>query len=194
MEYQPSELLTLLGARSLNRPQAKELFRSYLAMIPSRILILERAVQTTAGLSEWVANNTRDSLQPLGLWFSLQIETRQRTAEEMKAIYTNAPSWMQQVTVEDWELSSTSFSIAIDIGMYMAESLRWAVPALKWKLITTPTNDISFHQPVLAGASKAAFNPTHIITTLAYAVARKVQSPDRLQQLFDIWANLLSQR
>lgn len=175
----------------MSKVEANNYFNWFLDQIPVRINVLEQAVQFTPGYEDWRADYTSESLGKLGKWFYERVETRQRTEGEKVDIYGKAPDWFRNVEVQDWELTNRSFSLAMDIGMYLSQVLVKNLPDLQWMLVEKPKNDMDFQQPVLKGTGRLVFNPVSTMVTLAYGFARNNKSPDRLREIYDIWANLL---
>ncbi len=193
MEYEVIQPPFTLKFRIMSKVEANRYFNWFMTQIPIRVAVLEQAVQSATSFESWRADYTLESLEKLGLWFYKNLETRKRSSEEKEEIYSKAPDWFRNVDVEDWELTNRSFSLAIDIGMYLSQVFAKNIPDLKWVLVKKPKNDINYHQPVLKGTGKLAFNPVQVMVTLAYGFARRNKSPERLKEIYDIWANLLMQ-
>lgn len=191
MKYEIIQPPFTLKFRFMSRVEANNYFNWFMDQIPIRISILERAVQSTLGYEDWRADYTPESLRKLGQWFYEHIETRKRTEEEKVDIYGKAPDWFRNVEMEDWELTNRTFSLAMDIGMYLSQVFVKNIPDLKWVLVEKPKNDSNYQQPVLKGTEKLVLNPVSIMVTLAYGFARNNKSPGRLRELYDIWAHLL---
>jgi hypothetical protein len=198
MEYNlivlPSNLeIHSLNFASLTRKEARTYLKWFVEEVPKRTLILQKAVNSTPNYESWRANFTSDSLQVLSAWFHDSVETRERTARELEQIYHYAPPWFREVQVSKYELTDQTFSIAVDVGRYFGEILLRQYPTLEWKLVTRPKNSIDFHQPVLSGfKGKQWLNPTRIILNTAYGFVRKTRSPERLLELYEVWASLVS--
>lgn len=191
MKYEIIQPPFTLKFRVMSKVEANNYFNWFLDQIPVRINVLEQAVQFTPGYEDWRADYTSESLGKLGKWFYERVETRQRTEGEKVDIYGKAPDWFRNVEVQDWELTNRSFSLAMDIGMYLSQVLVKNLPDLQWMLVEKPKNDMDFQQPVLKGTGRLVFNPVSTMVTLAYGFARNNKSPDRLREIYDIWANLL---
>ncbi len=191
MKYEIIQPPFTLKFRVMSRVEANKYFNWFMDQIPVRISVLETAVQSTPEYEDWRADYTSESLGKLGRWFYEHIETRKRTGEEKVEIYGKAPDWFRNVEVQDWELTNRSFSLAMDIGMYLSQVFVKNLPDLKWILVEKPKNDVDFQQPVLKGTGRLVFNPVSTMVTLAYGFARNNKSPGRLRELYDIWANLL---
>lgn len=192
MEYEIIQPPSTLKFRAMSREEANNYYGWFMEQIPIRIRVLERAVQSTAGYEGWIADYTPGSLGRLGQWFYEHVETRKRTKKEEEAIYNKAPKWFGNVKIEDWELTNQTFSLSMDIGMYLSQVFERNSPGLmKWTMVERPKNDINYQQPVLVGTSKRAFNPVHMLVVCAYSLADDTRGPEELMELYSIWANLL---
>jgi hypothetical protein len=152
--------------------------------IPDRLAILERFTNQS-GMPNWKADLSADSLDALGDWFVTRVETRPRTATEIQEIVSRAP---YPVPIPDYELTNRTFSLAIDIGMYFAMTLKNTFPHLTWEQPLHDKQFIEYGQPVLRGFGAVPLNPVAIAITLAYGIARRTKSGRRLRELYDYWS------
>lgn len=180
-----------LKFRTMSRAEANRHFIWFLEQIPIRISILEHAVKSIASYESWKADYTPESLEDLGQWFYENIETRSRSEAEKEEIYNNAPEWFRKVEVQDWQLSNRTFSLVMDIGMYLSQVFEKNLSGLKWVMVEKPKNDAYYQQPVLKGTGQLVFNPVEIMLTLAYGFARKNRLPEELREVYDIWSEIL---
>jgi hypothetical protein len=180
-----------LNFREMSREQAKEYFDWFKSQIPIRNEKLAKYVQSTPDFQEWKDNFTPQSLDNLGKWFYNHVEIRKRSKEEILAIYSNSPDWFSNIDIPDYDLSSASISLAIDVGMYLSRVMEMNVPELNWIMVTRPKKDVDYQQPVLSGQGYQVFNPVRIVLTYAYGIARKSKGPERLRELYEIWLNIL---
>lgn len=182
-----------LRFRSMNRDQAKAYFQWFLEQIPSRITVLERAVRSTEGADYliWEADESSGSLDLLGQWFAQQVEVREMMAEEIEDIYVRAPEWFRSVSIQDWELTDRTLSLAMDIGMYLGAAFLRHLPGLHWEMLAKPKNAADFQQPVLAGFGELKCNPVRLAIVLAYGLADRTYRPTRLRELFEVWSGYM---
>jgi len=192
MEYKIIQPPFTLEFRTMSREVAKDYFDWFMEQIPIRIRILEQAVQSTGGYENWQADYAPESLERLGQWFYEHVETRKRTKEEKEEIYRKAPDWFRSVEVQNWELTNRTFSLAMDIGMYLSQVFERNLAGLKWEMVTKPKNDANYQQPVLVGTGKRELNPVWILVVYAYSLAKGKRGPEGLKELYDIWTNLLA--
>lgn len=186
MEYAVIQPPFTLDFRNMSSKEAREYFKWFAKQTPKRIAIVERAVRSTPGYETWHADFTRDSLRILGTWFYSHIETRPRTPEEKEEIYRNAPGWFRVVEIGDWELTNRTFSLAMDIGMYVSQVFLKEFPSLKMEMITEPTVD--YQQPALIGfEGNIYFNPVRMLVTHASGLADNTWGPTGLVELYEIW-------
>jgi hypothetical protein len=152
------------------------------SILPERIQELASAVQSTSGFEEWKPDFSADSLSALGDWFATQIETRPRTQEEIDRWQTPYP-----IEISATELTNRTFSLAMDIGMYLGQVLLRNHPALKWHQNLTAKRNIDYGQPVLVPFhnGKVPFNPVRVVVTLSYGLRDGRRTGNRLREIYD---------
>jgi len=79
----------------------------------------------------------------------------------------------------------------MDIGMYLSQVLMKNVPGLRWEHPLGSPKFVDYGQPVLRGSGRVPLNPVDILVTLAYGLARKTKSGQRLRELYGIWSHKL---
>jgi hypothetical protein len=84
------------------------------------------------------------------------------------------------IDIEPTELTNRTFSLAMDVGMYLSQVLITNVPGLRWEHPLGGLKFVDYGQPVLRGPGRVPLNPVGLIVTLAYGIARKRQSGQRL--------------
>jgi hypothetical protein len=175
-----------LRFREMPKAELKAYLDWFLGQIPERIAQLEQEVRLAPAFDGWAANKSPDSLTALGAWFVAQVETRKRTTEEMAAL---SASGSFPVNIPEDELTNRTFSLAMDLGMYLAETLRAQHPKLKWQQPLDDQKFADYGQPVLVGFGAVQLNPVRIVLNLAYGIAGKKQEGTRLVSLYAYWAN-----
>jgi len=160
----------------------------FMSIMLERIEILANFVKSTPTFADWEPNYTVDSLTKLGEWFSTQVQTRSRTNTEKEEIYERGPKWFKSVKISNTELNNQTFSLAIDIGMYLSQVFIKNNPTIHWHhQIKGNKNYVDYGQPVLAGFGRLFFNPVQIMLTLAYGLADKTYDESRLKKIYDTW-------
>lgn len=177
-----------LKFREMSGSELKEYMKWFAAILPSRIDELSRAVRDTPGFETWQADFSRKSLEPLGVWFAMQVEIRPRSAGEIEDIANHSSL---QIDIPGEELSNRTFSLAMDIGMYLSQVMLANHPALRWHQPLDKKQDIDFGQPVLLGFGRVAFNPVRMLVTLAYGLASGTRTAKGLCELYDIWTGMI---
>lgn len=174
--------------REMSKKELRAYYDWFLAQVPQRIDILINAVHATTGYEDWSADYSPDSLNALGKWFAGQVETRDSTPEEIEEIYRDSPAWFQQVEIDTRELTNRTFSLAIDIGMYMSQVFLRHVDGLSWKhVIKGSKNYVDYGQPVITGFGSDEFNPARMLVVLAYSISSGKKAGEGLRNLYDIW-------
>src|SRR2546422_2182435 len=190
MTYRTNQPPFTLRFEQMPKEELKAYYRWFLDQIPGRIAELETAVNETPGYESWRADRMPSSLDALGAWFMQQVETRPRTEPELDEIEAGSP---YPIDVSPNELTNRTFSLAIDIGMYLSQVILRNVSGVRWEHPLRSTKDVDYGQPVLRGSARVPANPVRLIVTLAYGITRKGQRPERLRELYDIWShNLLA--
>jgi hypothetical protein len=177
-----------LQFRDMTNAEAKAYGEWFLGTLTERIHILSESVKATPGYASWEPDFSPDSLRMLGEWFEQIVGTRPRSPQEFSEIRRTAPGWFQQVEISDVELTDETFSVAVDIGMYLAEVLLRNVPTIRWRMHRGKRIDVDHAQPVLEGFGHDFFNPVQMMVTLAYGLARRTKTGSRLRELYDIWS------
>src|SRR5262245_27907658 len=119
-----------LRFRQMSKTELKAYFDWFQGQLAGRLIELEREVKTRSGFEGWHADRSPDSLLPLGEWFAAQVETRPRTANELAEI---GAASVFSLPVPSQELTTRTFSMAMDIGMYLGETLRSRHQTLAWQ-------------------------------------------------------------
>ena len=159
----------------------------FLEIMPSRLLKLEEAVNSSVTFEAWKADFSVSSIENLGFWLSRQVETRPRTSQEIDQIKGRTAF---NFDVSGEELTNRTFSLAMDAGMYLGETLRHHYPHLEWR---QPLNDkkfADFGQMVLFGFGKATLNPVRIAVTFCYGVVSGKQAGNRFAEVYGYWSGL----
>lgn len=190
--YQTIQPPFSLKFKEMSKGEIDSYCKWYLEQIQIRIEILQKAVNYSPGHQNWNADYTPASLEELGDWFAKQIENRNLDANEIEERLTNAPEWVRQIEMDTRELTNRTFSIAIDIGMYLSQVFLKNSNALKWECINKGNkNYVDYGQPVLAGFGEDFFNPVKMIVMLAYGISEHSKTGKSLKQLYDTWVKFI---
>lgn len=168
----------------MSKPELRQYREWFLSMIPERIGVLANAVRETPGFGSWDPDLTPDSLNQLGEWFAIQVEMRPRTALELKRLQEGTPFHFE---VSKQELSDRTFSLAMDIGMYLSQVFLNRYSCLKWNQPLGSKRNMDYGHVVLAGFGSIALNAVSIIVVLAYGLADNTRTGRGLRNIYDIW-------
>lgn len=58
---------------------------------------------------------------------------------------------------EAGELTTTSYSIGLDVGLHLGDCIRSRAPNIRWDLCDGPPDGVDYQMPVLRGFSKASY-------------------------------------
>lgn len=174
-----------LKFREMSKQELKDYFRWFFDVLPQRTGEVAEAVRQSPGFETWQPDETPASLDALGEWFAVQAETRQRTPDECQEIASRSSF---PIEVPNEELTNRTFSLAMDIGMYLAHVLLKNFPSLRWEQPLDDKKFADYGQPVLVGFGPVPLNPVRIAVTLAYGLVSKKQSGKRLREIYDYWS------
>lgn len=188
MSYATIQPPFTLKLREMSRRELKGYFAWFQRIMPQRLGELARAVEQTPAFEAWRADYTPASLDLLGEWFAIQVEVRRRTTAEMQEI---RDSLHFPIEFSDGELTNRTFSLAMDTAMYLSQVLLKCHPALRWDQELGGKSNVDYGQPILVGFGSVPLNPVGLLVTLAYGVANKTRSGNRLRELYEIWAGMI---
>ena len=189
MSYSIIQPPFMLKFREMSKKELKEYNEWFHQVMPERIQILTSAIKSTTGYENWEPDCSPESLEPLGEWFLAQVETRPRTQDEIDTIQDRSKF---SINIPGEDLDNKTFSLSIDIGMYVSQVFLKKNPALEWSQLFGNKKSIDYGQPVVIGFGASPFNPVHMMVTLAYGFSRKSKTGGRLREIYDIWSQLAS--
>lgn len=175
--------------REMSKKELKEYNEWFHKVMPERIQILTSAIKSTLGYENWEPDRSPRSLEALGEWFLAQVETRPRTQDEIDTIQNRSKF---PINIPGEDLTNKTFSLSMDIGMYVSQVFLKNHPALEWFQPFGNKKYVDYGQPVLSGFGKMFFNPVRIAVTLAYSFSDKSKTGGRLLEIYDYWSNLAS--
>jgi len=176
-----------LKFREMSKKDLKDYYLWFLNMIPERINELANAVRETPGFEAWQPDYTPESLDILGNWLAVHVETRPRTQEEVDEFKRNAP---YPIDIPAEELTNQTFSLAIDSGMYISQVFLRNHPSVRWNQEFGNKRYIDYGQPVLVDFGPSGFNPVRMMVTHAFGLAGKRRTGKDLREVYDIWSKM----
>lgn len=188
MTYQIAQPPFTLKFWEMTKKELKAYCEWFHAQIPERIKEVAEAVRQTPGFEVWQADYTPASLDALGQWFAAQVETRKRTEGEIDEIKTESSF---PIDIPSQELTNRTFSLAMDIGMYLSQVFLRNHRSLKWEQPFGNRKFIDYGQPVLVEFTSAPFNPVRMMVTQAYGLSDKTWNGNQLRKLYDIWSGMI---
>jgi hypothetical protein len=174
-----------LKFREMSKQELKNYFRWFLDIIPQRIQGLIEAVTQSPGFESWTSDYTPRSLEILGDWFASQVETRLQTEEELREMRERLTFPME---IPDTQLTNKTFSIAMDIGMYLSQVFFQEFPELRWEQPLKNKRFVDYGQPVIVEFGIVPLNPVQICVVIAYGISKKTKTGKRLREVYDVWA------
>lgn len=178
---------------SMDKEHTLLYFDWFMKQIPYRVDILCSYVRSENCYTDWSPDFQPQSLKKLGRWFCEHVKSRSRSEQEMTRLFEKSPGWFKKnfdIPIKD--LSFETLSLTIDIGMYFGRTIEKNIPGLTWKPVLNQKKNIDYQQPIIVGKGKAQLNPVLIVKTYAYGILQETNGPERLLELYEVWAGLLS--
>ena len=116
-----------LKFREMSGHDLKDYRKWFLSVICARCAEPQAAVTASPGFESWTADRSPAFLETVGHWLARQVETRPRAADEIARIKERGTF---DVDVSGQELTTKTFSIAMEVGVYFAETLSGTIPSL----------------------------------------------------------------
>lgn len=189
MNYQIIQPPFTLVFREMSKKELKDYNEWFHKVMPERIQILTSAIKSTPSYESWEPDCSPESLVPLGEWFLAQVETRPRTQDEIDVIQNRSKF---PINIPGEDLTNKTFSLAMDIGMYVSQIFLKNHPALEWSQPFGNKKSIDYGRPVLISFNTGPFNPVHMMVTLAYGLVSHAKTGKSLREIYNIWSNLVS--
>lgn len=179
-----------LQFREMSKQELRAYFKWFQGAMPERIEELASAVKSSPGYEDWKADFSPNSLNAIGEWFATQIEVRPRTHEEIDEFNAKVPYPIEQ---PDTELTNRTFSLAMDIGMYLSQVFLRNHPTLKWDQPLGGKRHIDYGQPVLVPfyGGKVPLNPVGMVVGLAYGLLKGTRKGKGLREFYDLWSKAI---
>lgn len=149
--------------------------------MPTRRAELERAVRVWD--DSWSADLSIHSLSLLSTWFDTHIASRKKTADEIDAIKSGLRF---EVPISDVTLTSTSFSITMDVAMYFGQVAVQNIPGTRWEQQFRSRKEPNYGEPSVVGSGPVPANPVRLLMTRAYALIAGETPKHDLVELFYI--------
>jgi hypothetical protein len=185
MAYEIIQPPYTLKFREMSKTELKGYFRWFLDAIPERLDELANTVRQTIGFETWQPDCTPPSLDMLGEWLATQVETHERTEEELKEIKSRSPC---PIVVSERELTNRTFSLAMDTGVYLSQVFLRNHPLLRWSQEFGSKTYVDYGQPVLIEFDPSPLNPVRMLVTQAYGLVSKDRAGKDLRKVYDYWS------
>ena len=185
MTYEIIQPPFTLKFHEMSKPELDEYFRWFLDVLSHRVSELAGLVIQSPRFDKWQPDQSAVSLDELGDWLAGQVKTRLRTHEELQMIGKHSAYLMD---IPNDELTNRSFSLSMDVGMYLSQVLMKNHPSLYWSQPMKSKKFIDYGQPVLSGFGDLVLNPVRIVVTMSYGLVNKKQTGKRLRELYEYWS------
>jgi hypothetical protein len=188
MKYQIIQPPFTLKFREMPETELGDYFRWFVSVIPERVDELANTVSQTPAYMMWRPDFTPDSLDALGEWFATQVETRKRSEKEIEDIRNSVP---YPFDFSENELTNRTFSLAIDVGIYLSQVFLQNQPSLRWNQEFGNKRDVDYGQPVLIDFGAAPFNPVRMMVTQSYGLVDGTKTGKDLRRLYELWSKMI---
>lgn len=174
--------------RSLTEKQARELFDWYISMIPERVAVLNDLFSGYFHCSV-PFDYSLESLDPVWNAFKPHIETVTKSEEQRRKEMEGAPEWVIESDLKDRRFPSPeTLLVAMDLAMYLGETLVRNFPGLHWGFVTKPKSYVSVNRPVILGLKQnLAIDPFTKIHVMCLDIVRPSQDERGLREMVDVW-------
>ena len=153
----------------LTPKRAKEYFLWYTSEIPNRIALLWEYMKQDRPETE-PFDYSPESLLPLWEWYETKIEQVPMSKKEIEYQVAQYPKWIENEIRKEVILKYTdeTLSLALDISIYLGETVLKNYQNLYWGYRTKPKNEFSANRPVILklASKRPYFNPSRIVFVL----------------------------
>ena len=177
-----------LKFKTMSKKELKAYHAWFMNSISERIHELTDEVRSSEGCKSWQPDYSPASLDSIGDWMVTQAETRKRTANEIDEIKKNCSF---EIDVPEWELTNRTFSLTMDIGMYLARVFEHNHRNVSWDQPLKNKNYIDYGQPVLVGFGNLTLNPVQIVSTIFYKISKGKGDGHQLRDTYDLWTQYI---
>lgn len=187
--YKLIQLPFPLRFSEMSEPALKSYFSWFRDSMPNRLTELTRAVQGTAGFERWQGDFTSASLKQLGNWFAEEVESRALSERELEEERAMNPFPLDD-SYFDTTLTNRTFSIAMDIGMYLGSVVEENIPQARWFQPLDDKAFVYYGHACLSGFGVHTLSPVALVITRAYAIADGEDDGSCLHRVFEKWSKL----
>jgi hypothetical protein len=85
-------------------------------------------------------------------------------------------------------LTEESYSIAFDVGIYLAKTLIARHPSLTWTQDFKSRRNVDFGQPLLTSFGPLQLNPIRVAVNIAQGLAHKRRPASRFREVYEEWS------
>lgn len=173
----------------LTAKQAREYFNWYMEQIPYRLAQLWKYIKQEHPETE-PFDYSPESLCPLWEWYRTKIKQVPTSKEEIEYQVAQYPKWIENEVRKEVlsKYTDETLSLALDISIYLGETVLKNYSNLYWGYRTKPKNEFSANRPVilkLAG-KRPYFNPSRIVFVLMVKFG-KGDNENSLYDLYRYW-------
>lgn len=159
----------------------------FLECIPLRIAILTRHINNLVD-KNWEPNYSAQSFLSIERVLRQEVSFVPFSDHEWQTLYGSVPSWIQDITPRV-KPTHEYWSLCVDSGIYMAESLRQSCNDIIWTQCIK-NNSVDYNRMVLVGfKSHEQFEPIRIGLVSGLNVRDNMCTRGWLTERFVLWKN-----
>ena len=169
----------------LTPKRAKEYFLWFEQQISDRITLLWEYMKQERPDSQ-PFDYSPESLLPLWEWYETKIKQVPMSKKEIEYEVSIKPKWMEEnVRKNTMKFTDESLSLALDISIYLGETVVKNYPNLHWGYFTRPRQEFFARRPVILGLNRRVnyFAPSQRVFVCMIESSKK-QDKDRLYNLY----------
>jgi hypothetical protein len=168
----------------LSSEQLEEYFHWFMTNRAERTEELASLVRISDNYALWRPDYSSKSLDALGRWLASVATVRPANEHELAKVRSRALFYSVTANLA---LTSSTFSIACDVGIYLGDVIVSNHSAVHWVQQLDNKRSADYGHAVLAGFDTGTMNPLRIAIVLAYALATGAHQADRLRELYEYW-------
>lgn len=172
----------------LTPKRAKEYFLWFKNEIPNRITMLWEYMKEERPESQ-PFDYSPESLIPLWDWYETKIKQVPQTRKEIEYNVSRFPKWMEEnVRKITMKYTDETLSLALDISIYLGETVIKNYPNLYWGHFARPKRELFVNKPVIMKLkSKLKYFPPSQTVFVCMIKSGKDRDKNRIYDLYRYW-------
>lgn len=142
--------------QKMNRRESATFFDFFIKSKNERLSILHSAVVSLSGYEGWQPDYSDLSVRVLETWLHNNVRcvpTSSQVKEEIKNKHSNSAVRLVE-NLYSTDLTSVSYSICYDSGIYLGEALRIRCAGVEWCIGPPPKTGVLYNWPIISTADR----------------------------------------